>query len=670
MHSADLFRFCAATLVLTLVVVANGGQPTTGPGGADERDRLAIGQWLVDRAHDVGLRAGQSRSRLDADTSLVWAAASTRVAPRLAEAYWWQFDLASRLGRHDAALSRLSVYVELEPANIEAHRLLIDLSAARLQTVEERLALFRRKLAAADDAELERYLHYRLGALEYSRGATEEAAEHAEAALASYPWYVPAIELLEALRGEEGGPGLELQWLLGQVVSQSHDPVLLWRISAYLSDLSMHDRAADWYGWAHGAFVATADGSGVLRAFLLNWAGNALAGGSPGTAVELCERVLAAEPDRIDARLLVLRAKQELGDGAAAEQLSELRRRSGELDEAVRGDAYDAVLERLDRLDAGPQPATDLSEVRNLLQRFDTTILKFHRAPMEYVALSAEPAVMTVVYGQPVRCTWTLTNNAGFPIVLGADALVDPQLLISIRREESDGVVSAKADGYLSISLARRRVLMPGQSVSITRTLDLGPARQLLRRHVHDRCRFVFSAVLDPQPRRNGTWTSRLRAFPPTMVRVDRAGIDPSAEAMQRLFAKLGSSRVGERVEGVVALGGIIAEGKRDHAVLESRRRLLDALADRSWYVRARALGALANVDFDQTTIERAAACLSDSHWLVRMLAIDLFTVKQRATFLPVLEHVKQDDPDVLVRRLARLQAERFDSTTEQPGRP
>jgi hypothetical protein len=651
------------------VLAARGAQSATESAGAEDRERMSAGQWLVDRAHDIGLRAGQSRSRLDAETSLVWAAASTRLAPRLAEAYWWQYDLASRLGRHDAALKRLRIYVDLKPEDVEAHRLLIELSVARLQTVEERLTLLRRQLADADDAELERYLHYRLGELEYGRGALEEAGEHAEAALASFEWYVPAIELRQAVRDDQGGPALELRWLLGQVMSQPRDPVLLWQVAAHLSGLSMYDCAAEWYGRAHSAFAATSDESEALRAFLLDWAGNALGGGSPRTALELCQQVLDAKPYRVDAQMLALRAKEESGDEAAGEQLDELRRRSGELEEAVRGNAYKAVLERLNRLDAEPRPRADDTDVRTLLKRFDADILKFHRTPQKFVALSGRPSAMTVDYGRPIRCTWTLTNNAGFPITLGADATLDPQLLISIQREESGDVPPARVDAYLSISLTRRRVLVPDQSVSITRTLVLGPAQQLLRRHSHDRCRFVFSALLDPQVRKNGTWASRLRAFPPATVTVDRAGVDPRGEAMQRLFAKLRSSRVGERVEGVVALGGVIAEGKPDHAVLESRRRLLDTLDDPSWYVRARSLDALGGVDLDQATIRSAATCLSDSHWLVRMLVVDLFSAKQGETFLPVLERLKEGDPDVLVRRLAGLHAARFDAAADDPDR-
>ena len=576
---------------------------------------MPIGQWLVDRARDLGLRAGETRSRRDAETSLLWVTAATRLAPELAEGYWWQYDLAARLGRGEAALDRLDLYVSLQPDDIEARRLLIDSHAVQLQTVEQRLTLLRRELETAGDPELASHLHYRLAEIQYARGAMQKCAEHAEAAIEASPWHTPAIELLRAMLGDEPAPELELRWLLSLVGLRPHDPELLWRVASFLSDLSVYDRAAEWYGWAHSAFISTGGGSQVPHAFLLDWAGSALEGGSPRTALELCEQV-----SRTD---------------------------------AARGDACEAALERLQRPDAEPQPRPDRSDIRQLLAGFDTDILKFPRAPHEFLSLSGQPLKGAVAFGRPVRCTWTLTNNSKFPITLGSNAMVTPELLLSIRREEIAGVPSARADAYLTISLAPRRVLRPGESISITRALDVGPARQLLRRYPHRTCRFTFTAVLEPRIQEDGTWMWRHRAFASARVVVDRVALDPSVDGLRQLLDGLRSPQLGQRVDAVIALAGLIAEAKRDQAALNLQGRILDALEDPSWYVRARTLDALMGLKFDQSTIQRASARLGDPHWLVCMLAVDLFATRQGTLFRPVLQRMKRENPDVLVRHLA-----------------
>ena len=81
---------------------------------------------------------------------------------------------------------------------------------------------------------------------------------------------------------------------------------------------------------------------------------------------------------------------------------------------------------------------------------------------------------------------------------------------------------------------------------------------------------------------------------------------------------------------------------------------LLDALADPSPVVRARALCVLSEQPLSDQITATATPLLSDSNWLCRLAAIELFAGQHRQAFLPVLERLSQDDHP-LVADLARL---------------
>jgi hypothetical protein len=60
--------------------------------------------------------------------------------------------------------------------------------------------------------------------------------------------------------------------------------------------------------------------------------------------------------------------------------------------------------------------------------------------------------------------------------------------------------------------------------------------------------------------------------------------------------------------------------------------------------------------------IDAAAPLLSDSNWLVRLLAIDLFASAQGAVFDKVAGHFADFDPDPLVKKLASLYHKSWES--------
>ena len=93
---------------------------------------------------------------------------------------------------------------------------------------------------------------------------------------------------------------------------------------------------------------------------------------------------------------------------------------------------------------------------------------------------------------------------------------------------------------------------------------------------------------------------------------------------------------------------GQVTVARRIHA------RLLAALADPDWRVRATATDAMGRVEPNRLDTRQLAQRLSDRHWLVRMLAVHRFAALQGSVFAPVARRLARHDPHPLVRRLAR----------------
>jgi hypothetical protein len=87
---------------------------------------------------------------------------------------------------------------------------------------------------------------------------------------------------------------------------------------------------------------------------------------------------------------------------------------------------------------------------------------------------------------------------------------------------------------------------------------------------------------------------------------------------------------------------------------------LAGGLADSDPLVRARAAGIASLLPLEEEQAASLAPLLSDRHWLVRLLAVDVLAAEQGPMFQPVVDRLAQSDPDELVRELAGLYLERW----------
>jgi tetratricopeptide (TPR) repeat protein len=304
------------------------------------------------------------------------------------------------------------------------------------------------------------------------------------------------------------------------------------------------------------------------------------------------------------------------------------------------GVAYQRIVKHLDSLGSSAARPPDRSKIRAMLDHFDTSCLRFARSPAHDLELGASIPTEQLAYGSPVRCTMTLRNKGAYPMTVGPGGMIAAEILVSVRRDHGQGVPSATHDHYLTVSLAKRLVLNPGESLSVTRTLDIGPARELLAGDADRDCRFTFTFLLDPQIRTDGTRTSRLNSFPPTHLtvlrqpapRTPRSGSTESMIQRARAFAQRP-----------------LANEPEDIAALNA------GLSHNSPAVRAHWVSAGQQHARHPLVLNTIAARLEDPSWLVRLVALDTLARAQQETFLPVLQHILEHDSDPLVRRLASL---------------
>ena len=214
----------------------------------DKPNRTAV--RFVDRGRHLGLVQGDDAFRSRADSVLLWMLAASRVDPANADAYFWQYDLANRLRRTDAANAALNRYVSLQPENALAMLRWIDSAIADRQTVESRIAFCEEQLNVATQPEIIADLHLRLARFHRGRGHRDKALASAEAAHAAVPHDATATYMVLELRGNLRTDAGRVQLLLADIRANPADVQRVWRLGRELAGLSLHKQAAPWFDHA------------------------------------------------------------------------------------------------------------------------------------------------------------------------------------------------------------------------------------------------------------------------------------------------------------------------------------------------------------------------------------------------------------------------------------
>ncbi len=703
--------------MLLLIVGSATGQQAW---GADGVDRCAV--RFVDRGRHLGLSYEGDAVREQADVVLLWMLAAARVDPDYADALFWQYDLANRLRRTDAAKVALNRYVTLQPDNALAMLRWLEFSLADRQTVESRIAFCGEQLERSPLPEVVADLRLKLARFHTGRGDQDKALEHAELAAAAVPHEAAALHMVMELRGDLRTDAGRIRLLLADIRANPADVQRIWRLGRQLARLSMHAEARVWFDHAvrlwpvvgdrpepplswtleaarsafdGGLYEAVVDRLGILveqssspmvsvlhvqaleklgrteeasavrdqlKRYLSDNESALLAGENPLYAAEAAWFYLTAEPNvqqagrfaeaaythgkqlRLARRVHGLAAaiagdhetakrvlpRMVSSDQWAAEALAAIYAQEGRVEDALAslrraeslnfaGEAHARIVKRLTELGEKPLAKPEHSDVSALLGAFDETIVSFAAKPSEFLDLAVSCGDQPRAYGEPIACSLTLANTGAFAVTLGDGGMVSPTVLVSARLEHGAGMPDVARERYASIALDRRLTLMPGEKLTVHRTVDVGDGRALSRSRPALDVTLTFSFLLDPSIQLDGSWTSRLHRFQPVHAIVERKAL--SSSQLTPPAPSDGHERWSDWIE-------VVEAGSEQPA-----------------------------------TVNAMAAGLGSEDWAIRLMVVDTLAKRQGKVFAPVLKQLASDDPDALVRRLAKLHLTRLASS-------
>jgi len=743
---------------------------------------LLAGKWLVDLGRDYPLSPQASLTDADARITLQFMQAATRVDPKLAEGYLWQFDMYRVLGQEQQSQEALSKYVGLQPDDVAAHLAWIALTVDGYQTAEERTAFLEKYTERRNlPAEVISDVHYRLADLYRNRNDKDRSKTHARKALQHNPLNVSARMMLAALEDDSLSDAEQVELLLTQISLNPADVGKVWQLADLLLSLNMPQEADQWYGHisriqnklssdqpspalliARGlamydshqlsraeAYVKMAIGmdAGFIAAHILNSRiaakqGNTTAARNhifivtniykstisrgqetldpaiiaemawffahydpqPTEAAKLARSALAAWPNSIVAQRALGSALRQLNktdeaqniltnsaesDIWSAVELAQVLRAAGQNDRAsaqlrsvaskpMSSEQREIVQQLLSEWKIkAPTSQPAANEIKTMLQAFPSAILDYPLNPEKYLSAALKLSDTTLAPGEPWRCTLHMKNKGPFAITIGPGMMIAPEVTCLITTQ---GDLKRSSGPIINIQLNRSTMLMPGDSLVINQTIDLGRIRGSMigtPQMTHD---VEITAILSPvvMMSKDGKQTCipNLGGQAIGPVRFQRRAFMPTTDSLRSLINQSRSNQVSERIDATELLAMLLAENQH----LKSRRlrypakminvnavqeALLGRINDRDWQVRVRLAECMRWFVLDKNATNTATKLLQDQHWLVRGLALRMFADQYGKKFINVLQRYAKDDPDQWVRQFADALLARIGTTTQ-----
>ena len=210
-----------------------------------------MGSWLVDLARHQGHLVGRSDPRSASLQVLAILKAAVDVDPNCADAYYWLYDLETRLGRTDAATTALKKYVLLAPDDEAARLRLFEIELSHRQTAEDRVEFIESQLALPRLSRIfESELHGRLARQRFERRENGAAAKSVEKSLRLNPMNITARRVAYDMFGETEPSLQRVEMALQMISANPGQTNLVWDLGEFLDRLGLHVQAQEWYNRA------------------------------------------------------------------------------------------------------------------------------------------------------------------------------------------------------------------------------------------------------------------------------------------------------------------------------------------------------------------------------------------------------------------------------------
>lgn len=385
---------------------------------------------------------------------------------------------------------------------------------------------------------------------------------------------------------------------------------------------------------------------------LLGWA--QLMSGSAERAIETFGALAKTDPL---AALGLARAQLALGDRDAAIKSIRLA-----ADAQLTPVTRNRVADTLGQLGLSFPPVAEQGDLRSALSSIQPPAIIFLDNPAAALRFHVVVDQDAIEFDDTVNATVTLTNIADYPISVGEGLMVQPRVCVSAADTTHRGLFF---DCYESIEIREKPILLPGQSVTSTSVITAGAGHYLINHQPQREFDVLFALVLDAVMVPEKAPLSRL-GVPEVDIRLRRIPLDASLTGLSELARLLNEGDVDQRIWAVRALFALVYEREQalitrasyraetvDAKILEAL--LVRALNDSDPLVRANTLFGWTATRPGPDATAKGAPLITDSDWLVRLVAVEVFAKHYRRRFEPVLRDRAENDPHPLVARLADL---------------
>lgn len=631
-------------------------------------------------------------------------------------------DIASDVYRHLAAFhinraewsdarTAIDAAMRLDDLNFEARLLLghlDDNARSPAATVETLLIMMRASPASPSIAiELGRELE-RLGLVHDALFWYRHAAAVLELLTPDHPWPELLIHqaraLVDAGRMDEAARLAREVLVLDERAVEAH--LLLARIERALGhedEVEGHLRRADetcrrllaeagdrihpdllaeiaWF-YAHDR-PRPAEALQLARAALSEAPGSRIARRALGAAWRRRDQPDAArealEPiadDDIWAAIELAQVLHAAGETEPAADL--LRAAAGRPAEGEQRDALADLMRAWNLAPPATQPAVD--EVRAMLDGFPQEVLDYPFEPSRFLSLRLRLGASEILPAEPWSCSIEVRNTGSFPITFGPGLMVAPDVLCTI---ETRGDRHRSTGPTLHFPLHGPGRLMPGESIDIRRTLNIGSMQASMIGTPQITHEVRVNAILSPRPvlseEGEESWIPAVGGVSAEPLQFRRAGMQALPAKVREVVAQSRQGESADRVTATERLAMWLAEDQHlqarrlqyavpriDAPMVESA--FLARARDGSWHVRARVAECMRWFVLSRQATQTASTLLADEHWLVRGLTLRMLADHHGEKFRPVLKRYAEADPDEWVQRMARALLMRLDIAAHPP---
>ena len=414
--------------------------------------------------------------------------------------------------------------------------------------------------------------------------------------------------------------------------------------------------------WANHAFSAepNSPSAGALLAYAL----------SMNDQLEWAKPLLASLEHTQIADLV--QAKVQLAEGNKAGAIQTLK-------VAISKDpgsfAAEAAKDKLRELDAEyTAPTNGEALLTYLTQNLGKAVTPQFLPPDRIIEVQFSVRGTDFSYGNELEGAIGIVNRGFEPLIITADSMFQGNLRVSAR---VTGDISKEFPELLSQTVRTDLAIAPGRSLTHSLRLSTGELRDLLTTYPQASLDIEFTLYLDPVNTAAGTVSNRLVDVRPATISIKRPAADITASYVRGRFNAISSGPQGQRIQTALLFTGLLKEQQAmaAHGTLYPYRYakwlpellrssllspsgLLLSPAPDDWVVKVNTMADMLSMSLDQELATTVAKNLNHAYWPVRLMTIYLLANTSGSSFQAVLDWVARQDPNDLVRNMARaLQA-------------